>query len=64
MPQVMTVRQTLIRAKEDGYPISEYSLRRWIKSGEIPCRKAGTKALIYYPHIVAFFEQTNYWHNK
>ena len=59
MTQLVTVREALLRAKADGYPISEYSLRRWLKAGDIPCRKAGTKTLIYYPHIITFFTREN-----
>lgn len=52
---VVTVSEALARARADGIPISEYSLRRWLKTNQIPCRMAGTKTLIYYPHIIEFF---------
>ena len=54
MLNVMTVQQVVARAKEEGYPISEFSLRRWLRTGEVPCRMAGKKCLIYYPNLIAF----------
>ena len=54
MPNVMTVQQVVARAKAEGFPISEFSLRRWLRAGDIPCRMAGNKILIYYPNLIAF----------
>lgn len=33
MPDVVTVREAVQRAKADGFPISEYTLRQWIRPG-------------------------------
>ena len=55
--QVLTIQQAVARAVEDGIPLSTYALRRYVKTGEIPCRRIGTKVLIYYPHIVQYFTQ-------
>ena len=57
--QVMTIREAVERAVADGIPLSTYALRRFVKTGEIPCRKVGTKVLIYYPHIVQYFTQAS-----
>lgn len=54
MPDVLTVREAVQRAKADGLPVAEYSLRRWIKTGAIPVRKVGSKALLFYPNLVHF----------
>lgn len=54
MPQVMTIREVVARAKADGINISEYTLRRWIKTGDVPARRAGRKMLVYYPNVVAY----------
>ena len=54
MPQVMTIREVVTRAKADGINISEYTLRRWIKTGDVPARRAGRKTLVYYPNVVAY----------
>lgn len=56
MPNVVTVREAVKRAKLDGFPISEYTLRQWIKTGAIPVRKAGTKVLIFYPNLVKYLQ--------
>ena len=54
MPDVLTIREAVQRAKAEGLPLSEYSLRYFIRSGAIPTRKVGQKALVYYPNIVSF----------
>lgn len=54
MPDVVTVREAVQRAKSEGLPVSEFSLRRWIKIGVLPVRKAGTKILLFYPRLVDY----------
>lgn len=56
MPEVLTIREAVQRAKSDGMPVSEYTLRRWIKTGEIPTRRAGSKILLYYPNLVSYLQ--------
>lgn len=56
MPSVVTVREAVRRAKAEGLPVSEYALRAWIRTGAIPVRNVGSKALIYYPHLVRFLQ--------
>lgn len=51
---VMTIREAIQRAKREGLPVSEYSLRGWIRSGAIPVRSVGKKSLIYFPNLVSF----------
>lgn len=54
MPDVITIREAVQRSKAEGLPISEYTLRRAIKSGEIPVRQVGQKTLLYYPNLVRY----------
>lgn len=54
MPDVVTVREAVQRAKNDGIPVSEYTLRHWVRTGAIPARKAGTKLLLFYPNLVSY----------
>lgn len=54
MTNVVTIREAVERARSDGLPVSEYTLRRWVKTGVIPVRTAGRKALIFYPNLVKF----------
>ena len=52
MPDVVTVREAVQRAKADGLPITEYTLRHWLNSGAIPTRRIGQKVLLFYPNLV------------
>lgn len=56
MADVLTIRAAVSRAKEDGLPVSEYTLRGWIKAGRVPVVYAGTRALVYYPNIVKYLQ--------
>jgi hypothetical protein len=61
MPNVVTIREAVQRAKSDGVPVSEYTLRLWVKSGAIPVRKVGQKVLLYYPNLVRYLQcEDNY----
>lgn len=51
MADVLTIREAVARAKAEGIPVSETALRRWIKSGAVPVRKAGNKQLLYFPNL-------------
>lgn len=52
MADICTIREAVQRAKDDQIPISEYALRQMIKTGTIPVRLIGKKALVYYPTLV------------
>lgn len=54
MPNVVTIREAVQRAKADGLPVSEYTLRQWVRSGAVPTRKAGNKVLLFYPNLVQY----------
>ena len=56
MPNVVTIREAVQRAKDDGLPVSEYTLRMWIRSGAIPTRKVGQKSLLFYPNLVRYLQ--------
>ena len=53
---VLTIREAVQRAKADGLPISEYTLRQWVRTGAIPTRRVGQKALLFYPNLVKFLQ--------
>ena len=57
MADIVTVRQAVERSRQDGFPVSEYTLRQWIKTGVIPIRKAGNKALIFYPNLLRYIRR-------
>ena len=52
---INTVPKLAQRAKEEGLPISEYTIRRLIKTGAIPARYIGPKPLASYSAIVRYF---------
>lgn len=54
MADMVTIREAVERTKQDGIPVSEYALRLWIRRGEFPVRRAGVKALVFYPALVKF----------
>ena len=54
MPDMLSIRESVQRARGDGMDISEYSLRHWVRTGAVPTRKVGQKALIFYPDLVRF----------
>ena len=56
MPNVVTVREAVQRAKSEGLRVSEYTLRQWLKTGAIPARNIGKKVLIYYPNLVKYIQ--------
>lgn len=56
MADVLTIRAAVSRAKEEGLPVSEYTLRAWIKAGRVPVVYAGTRALVYFPNIVTYLQ--------
>ena len=56
MPNVVTIKEAVQRARAEGLPVAEYSLRHWIKIGAVPVRRVGKKALIFYPNLVKFLQ--------
>lgn len=49
-----TVPQHAKRAKAEGIPISEYTLRRLVKQGIIPARYIGSKPLFSYAALLRY----------
>ena len=64
MPDVLTIREAVQRAKAEGMPCSEYAIRQWVKSGAIPTRKVGQKALLFYPNLVRYLQCEDGCDNK
>lgn len=64
MADMLTIRQAVERAKQEGIPISEYTLRRWVRSGAVPVRVAGSKQLLYYPNLVRYLQCVDGGDNK
>ena len=47
-------RQCVQRLRDEGLPVSEYTLRAWLRSGALPAARAGRDYLIFYPNLVEF----------
>ena len=54
MADVLTIPAAIKRAHAEGLPVTEYSLRAWVKSGALPVRRIGRKSLIYWPNLRSF----------
>lgn len=52
---INTVPKLAQRAKEDGLPVSEYTIRRLIKSGALPARYIGPKPVASYAALLRYF---------
>ena len=50
--QVGTIRQICQRLHDEGYFISEYTLRQWVKTGILPAMFVGSKALISFANVI------------
>ena len=57
---ILTIRNCVIRAREEGLAsVNEHWLRVIVRSGEVPVRYAGNRAMLYYPSIVAYITCAN-----
>lgn len=48
---ILNIRETVERCKLRGIPLSEYTLRRALKSGALPCRIVGRTYLISWANV-------------
>lgn len=56
---LLTVKETVARAEQEGIPVTEYCMRRLLKMGKIPCRVIGKKQIIYWPNVMSYFTCEN-----
>ena len=56
MGNILTIREAIARAKAEGIPVSETALRRWVKTGAVPVRRAGNRQLLFYPNLVRYLQ--------
>lgn len=57
--KIFTIQETVKRSKQLGMPITEYTLRRALHTGAIPCRVVGRKYLIAWPNVENWLMCTN-----
>lgn len=56
---VGSIRQIHQRLIKEGYEVSEYTLRRWIKEDIIPATYSGNKAIVSYTQVLKVLEGAN-----
>lgn len=49
---ILNIKEAVMRAKNEGMNISEYTLRRIIRSGQLPCRIVGRTYLISWQKLL------------
>lgn len=49
-----TIQQIHQRLVSEGYFVSRYALRQWVKSGAFPSVQSGNKILIAYDQVLEF----------
>lgn len=54
--EIMNIQQTVQRAREEGIPLSSYTLRRAIQSKELPCRVVGRTYLILWSNVLKWIK--------
>ena len=62
-PDVLKIRDAVARARENGMDISEYTLRRAIRSGQLPCRIIGRTYLISWQNLLNWVNCTDGYDN-
>lgn len=56
--QVGTIRQIHQRLHDEGYLVSQYTLRQWVKTGVLPAVFVGSKALISFANVVGILDNS------
>ena len=51
---INTIPKLAQRAKDEGLPISAYSIRMLVKQGKIPVRYIGPKPLVSYSALIRY----------
>ncbi len=49
---ILNMKEVVARAAEQGIHLSEYTVRRAIRSGQLPCRIVGRTYLIAWENVV------------
>ena len=62
--EVLKIREAVNRAKSMGINISEYTVRRAVRSGQLPCRIVGRTYLITWANFIDWITCANGADNK
>jgi len=56
---VLKIKEVVARARQNGMSISEYTVRRAIRTGRLPCRVVGKTYLISWKKLVEWATCSN-----
>ena len=62
--EVLKIREAVVRAKNIGMPVSEYTVRRAVRSGQLPCRIVGKTYLITWTNFMNWITCTDSADNR
>ena len=57
--EILKIREAVTRAKSMGINISEYTVRRAVRSGQLPCRIVGRTYMITLTNLVEWITCAN-----
>lgn len=60
MAEILSIRQCVQRLREEGFPIAEHTIRRWISENQIPVCRTGNKVLVYYKLLYNYITHADY----
>lgn len=58
-PDVLSIAKTAERCRIEGIPLSQKTIRRFVKDGTLPAIQTGKKALLYFPNVRKFVADGN-----
>lgn len=59
LDDLLSIHNTALRCKSEGIPLSEKSIRRFVKDGTLVSVKTGKKVLIFYPNVQQLIQSGN-----
>ena len=54
MSEYDTIRGTARRARAQGLGITECAIRRWVKTGDLPCIRSGNRMYVSWSALLAY----------
>lgn len=51
---IATIRNTAARCREEGTPVGEKTLRRWVEEQKLPAVRTGRKILVSWQNLMDY----------
>ena len=51
---IATIRNTAARCREEGIPVGEKTLRRWVEEQKLPAVRTGRKILVSWQNLMDY----------